>query len=466
MKVYTRVTLTSTDPLLTPQMTDLTTLITNPNIGQGVLIPSADYRQTYKSDNIDDVAKQSDYFWNIKADGEFFFNIRQTVPAPWILSSDSGDILAGTLDVDDRGELYRNRHTIKGAIATPTIVETKTGDGTATSWTLQYDVVSVSSIVLNGQPKTFGLKGETGKDFYYEVGSNSIAQDSSGAVLQKDIDTFIITYVGQYETYVTRDNTGQFPGTISQAEYIEQSGIDVPAVTILNQASAAFTTSGFTDDLEVDLIRHIALDISITARSGTSPTIQFFIERKAADGSYSAIWQSSLINSAPPISVNVSIGPSFTFPESLGGTIRLRWTIAGTTPSWTFSASITSTIDAELASIGVVEAIEDAPSDGMSTDAAIVLADSRLQRYGVQGKVLKFATRRTGLAAGQYLPVFIPEHGLNDAAMLITSADLTTDAIRDPSGAMTQDYIYTVEASEGAVLSSWSKALNDSIKAG
>jgi hypothetical protein len=173
-----------------------------------------------------------------------------------------------------------------------------------------------------------------------------------------------------------------------------------------------------------------------------------------------------LINSAPPISVNVSIGPSFTFPESLGGTIRLRWTIAGTTPSWTFSASITSTIDAELASIGVVEAIEDAPSDGMSTDAAIVLADSRLQRYGVQGKVLKFATRRTGLAAGQYLPVFIPEHGLNDAAMLITSADLTTDAIRDPSGAMTQDYIYTVEASEGAVLSSWSKALNDSIKAG
>jgi hypothetical protein len=457
-KVYTRITLTSTDPAATPQVSDFTTLVTNPNIGAGSLIPTADYRNTYRSDNISDLAKQSNYYWNIKPDGSFIFTDRKTVPAPWLLTGN--DALVSGLEVEDSSDLYRNRQTITGVLDIIALNEAKLGDGTATSWTLKYNVVSMDSMVLNGQPVTFGVKGiDTGKDFYYEVGSNSIAADTEGTLLIAT-DELYVSYVGQFETTATRDNTGQFSGTISQRDYIAQSGLTVPSLTLLNQASASQNASGSTDDIDVSLCRRIALDINITAQSGTSPTVQFFLERKTATGLYSILYQSSVISSGST-QISTSIGPGCVTKESLGLTVRLRWTIGGSaSPTKTFSASIIGHIDASLAGIGVIEAVEDVSGQNINVAGANALADSRLQQYGVIGRILHFETQRTGLAAGQYLNCFLPELGLNDVALLITGVTRTQALVVD-NGSPSQLYNHSVEAIEASILPSWQKAMSD-----
>ncbi len=462
-QVYTRITLTSTDPTATPQVTDFTTLVTNPNIQMGVLIPTADYSNTYRSDNIRDLTRQSDYISNVKPDLSFIFQQRQTTPAPWVLASPpapvNNDILSG-MYVEDGADLYRNRHILTGVKDQLNFNETKIGDGSSTSWTLKFNVVSISSMSLNGQSVTFGVKGvDSGKNFYYEVGSNSIAADTSQTVLQTT-DSLFVSGVGEYETSVTRDNTGQFPGTVSQKDYIAQCGLSIPTLTLLSQASAAQNANGTSDDLDVSLCKRIAVDINITAHSGTSPTVQFFLERKDPFGNYTILWQSSVISTLTTASQ--SIGAKCTTKESLGSTVHLRWTIGGSaSPTVTFSASILGKVDAGLAGIGVVEAIEDVSGQGLTVAAAQTLGDSRLQKYGVQGRTLYFTTRRTGLASGQYLNCFIPEYQMNDAALLITSVDRKQKTYVDAGGNMTQDYTFDVEAVEASNLSSWAKAMND-----
>lgn len=231
VNAYTKVTLTSTDPTVTPQLTDLVLCALHPNIGLGAYVPTVDYRRTFFSANADDLAKKSDYYWQIDPSKALIFNPRTEQPAPWILTSN--DVLytddggSSTLSVENSGDLYRNRMILTGVITTIAVEETHPGDGKSTSWTLRYPVVgsSIPTISVNGQSKTIGQKGiDTGKDFYYALGSTSLAQDSSGAILEPVVDSFTISYVGQTTTDVVRNNTGGFPGTTSQAQYAALTG--------------------------------------------------------------------------------------------------------------------------------------------------------------------------------------------------------------------------------------------------
>ena len=78
---------------------------------------------------------------------------------------------------------------------------------------------------LNGLSKTIGQKGiDTGKDFYYALNSTTLAQDTSGAILQFGIDELTISYTGQFTTEVVRDNTGGFPNTTTQSQYAALTG--------------------------------------------------------------------------------------------------------------------------------------------------------------------------------------------------------------------------------------------------
>lgn len=104
------------------------------------------------------------------------------------------------------------------------------------------------------------------------------------------------------------------------------------------RASAAATISGNSGDLTVDSFSELALDINITAVSGTTPTIQYIMERKGNDNNYYQIYASSTINSTQ--SVSTSLGAGMAQSVSFGTTARLRWIISGTSPSFTFSVSI------------------------------------------------------------------------------------------------------------------------------
>lgn len=105
------------------------------------------------------------------------------------------------------------------------------------------------------------------------------------------------------------------------------------------RASAAATTTGNSGDLTVDSFAELAVDANITAVSGTSPTIVFALDRKGADGIYYPIWTSSTVSTSPT-QVSNSIGSGFSTNQSFGNVVRFRWTIGGTSPSWTFSVSI------------------------------------------------------------------------------------------------------------------------------
>jgi hypothetical protein len=112
------------------------------------------------------------------------------------------------------------------------------------------------------------------------------------------------------------------------------------ATTVLNQVSAAQTANGNAAGLAVGPFCELAVDINITASSGTSPTIQFFVDRLGADGTtYFTIWSSSVINTSPTV-VSTAIGAGLSVAQSFGAMARFRWVVTGTTPSFTFSASI------------------------------------------------------------------------------------------------------------------------------
>lgn len=106
---------------------------------------------------------------------------------------------------------------------------------------------------------------------------------------------------------------------------------------------ASVTTSGTTQnsgDLTVGSYTEISIDINTTAQAGTNPTLQYFYERKAADGIYYVLWQSAVLTAATN-TLSTSIGNGMAYNQSLGATGRIRWVIGGTaTPTFTHTINI------------------------------------------------------------------------------------------------------------------------------
>lgn len=110
------------------------------------------------------------------------------------------------------------------------------------------------------------------------------------------------------------------------------------ATTVYTRASAAATGNGDSGDLTVSSYVELAIDANITAVSGSSPTLQFFLDRKGSDGIYYPIWNSSSITATGQVSA--SVGAGLATAQSFNATVKLRWVIGGSSPSFTFSASI------------------------------------------------------------------------------------------------------------------------------
>jgi hypothetical protein len=107
---------------------------------------------------------------------------------------------------------------------------------------------------------------------------------------------------------------------------------------------------------------------------------------------------------------------------------------------------------------GIVEHVLNVKDLNMSVEEAQVLGDGLLQKHGVIGKIITGTTEREGLDVGQYLPMFLPEHDINDLSALITSIDMTQIIVTE-AGTPTQRYRYAIEAVSGPNLKSWSKTL-------
>ena len=105
------------------------------------------------------------------------------------------------------------------------------------------------------------------------------------------------------------------------------------------------TTTGSTQnsgDLNLSNLdsKIVGIDINTTAQSGTNPTIQYFWERKGADGIYYVLWQSSVLTAATN-TLSTSIGPGMAYNQMIGTVGRLRWVIGGTaTPTFTHTLNV------------------------------------------------------------------------------------------------------------------------------
>jgi len=135
------------------------------------------------------------------------------------------------------------------------------------------------------------------------------------------------------------DESGRILGNIEYLK-ITDSDIMVPVEpqshwqeNITLHSSKAETSSGNSGDIDISHVMCAAVCIDVTAVSGTSPTIDFYLEGKdTLSGKYNTIWNPSTISSVTTVWKELTDLP-YRY-------VRLRWVIGGTSPSFTFSAAM------------------------------------------------------------------------------------------------------------------------------
>lgn len=110
------------------------------------------------------------------------------------------------------------------------------------------------------------------------------------------------------------------------------------AVTVYEALGQVITANGNSGDLAVAGLKYAVLTVDATAVSGTTPTLDVYLDRKGPDGNYLAIAHLTQITSVED--EEASVGPGLTNTEMLGETVRIRWVVGGTTPSFTASISL------------------------------------------------------------------------------------------------------------------------------
>lgn len=203
------------------------TLYPGGNVG---LVPSALFVYSSASDAFDALVKQASdsgnpYYWSIDEQKQFWFVPYATVIRPTIVDGTAIDMGQGSGSapyVQRQNPTYRNVQYLLGGVAqTLPQTEQRVGDGNATAWTMGYDLASVPTISVNlgngsggytsWVPKTVGVRGSSGFDFYWAQGDSIVTQDSSGTVLRGTpyYDLLKVAYTGQYPTVIYAPNGAQ-----------------------------------------------------------------------------------------------------------------------------------------------------------------------------------------------------------------------------------------------------------------
>lgn len=145
----------------------------------------------------DDLFSQSGMHWNIDEHKALNMFVRTTSPSPFVVTSANAVFRA--LKGTKTRNLYRNVQYVQGGKGvTDQRVESFVGDGTLTSFNVQYPVHAAPTITLNFQPQTVGIRGvDTTQQWFWAKGETAIGQ-GSGTPLQAT-DTLAVTYKGQYD---------------------------------------------------------------------------------------------------------------------------------------------------------------------------------------------------------------------------------------------------------------------------
>jgi hypothetical protein len=175
-------------------------------IDDGAQVVEKRFRYIKCSEAIASLAEGSEYTWYIDPYRWLRFKPRDAYPAPWTITG--SDILKNTEMLGSEAPDYRNRQYVLGVKQLTSLqTEHKKGDGAATSWTVGYPIAEEPAVSVGAASKTVGIRGsDSGKDFYWSKGDNTITQDSDGVVLAPT-DTLNIVYKGMYDIVIMGENT-------------------------------------------------------------------------------------------------------------------------------------------------------------------------------------------------------------------------------------------------------------------
>jgi hypothetical protein len=148
--------------------------------------------------------------WFCSPDKKIVLADDTSTPAPFDITDDapSDDYRVG-FELDEDGDTFVNRVIIReGNQVSDPVPESYPGDGSTKSFNLLTPLAGEPTIKVNGTPKSVGIQGtNTGKDWYWNLNSTTITQDTGGTPLTSG-DTIEITgprFQNGFATYYNTD---------------------------------------------------------------------------------------------------------------------------------------------------------------------------------------------------------------------------------------------------------------------
>ena len=162
------------------------------------------------ADCLDDLAELIGFIWYIDHYRNLYFQARDTTAASFGYSDSSLPIRS--LKKERTRQSYRNRQYLRAGrdVQATANTETFTGDGDRRTFTVGLPLGEAPTITLEldgggAVAQTVGINGvDDGKDWYYQIDSNNIEQDSDGTKLTSS-DTLSVTYKGLIPIIVQAD---------------------------------------------------------------------------------------------------------------------------------------------------------------------------------------------------------------------------------------------------------------------
>jgi hypothetical protein len=162
-----------------------------------------------------ELSQRTGMSWWIDEQSVLHFRFRESVVAPFDVTASNRKALH--MAVTETREQYRNRQVVRaGHDLTISRTERWKGDGSTRVFVLQFPAgTQPTEVEVNGVSKTIGIgQVETGKDFYWNKGSNEIRQDDAGTVLTAS-DELAVTYQGLFPIIVQAQSDNEIAARMS-----------------------------------------------------------------------------------------------------------------------------------------------------------------------------------------------------------------------------------------------------------
>lgn len=150
-----------------------------------------------------ELSADTGYSWWIDYSRTFYFRARDSVAAPFEVTSSNGKALR--FSVRESRSNYRNRHYVRaGRDLTDPLTESFKGDGQRQTFTVGLPIGQEPTITLNGVAQTVGIRqveDPNAFDWYWNKDSNELTQRTAG-VPPTTADTLTVVYRGLFPIIV------------------------------------------------------------------------------------------------------------------------------------------------------------------------------------------------------------------------------------------------------------------------